>query len=123
MLPLVFPLLAGAPAVTALVGTAPVRVYRHGSAPQNVASPYVTWSVTGGDAEIVFDQTDADTFRVSVDCWASGTAGDTLIETLAAAVRAAIEPAAHLVGYIADERDFDTQKFRISMAFDFIVLR
>jgi hypothetical protein len=120
MLPLVFPLLKNAPAVTALVGTSPVRVYRHGTAPQGVVSPYVTWSVSGGDAEIVLTETDADTFRVQVDIWSSS---DTQVETLAAAVRAALEPAAHLVGYLMDERDFDTQKFRISMAFDFIVLR
>lgn len=117
MLPAIFPLLKNAPAVTALIGTAPVRVYRHGSAPQDVVRPYVTWSVPGGAPENTFEGADADDFRVQVDCWSDN---DTQIETLAAAVRAALEPAAHLVAYLADERDFDTQRFRISFAFDFI---
>lgn len=117
MLPAVFPLLKNAPAVTALIGTNPVRVYRHGSAPQDVLRPYVTWSVPGGTAENTFQGADADFFRVQVDCWSDD---DTQIETLAAAVRAALEPAAHLVAYLADERDFDTKRFRMSFAFDFI---
>jgi hypothetical protein len=119
MLPLVYPLLNVAPAVTALIGSPP-RVYRHGSAPQNVVKPYVTWSVPGGEALNNFDGADADVFRVQVDCWSDG---DAEVETLAAAVRAAIEPAAHLVAYVADERDPVTQRFRISFTFDFISTR
>lgn len=117
MLPLVFPLLAGSAAVTALIGSSPARVYRHGSAPQDVVRPYVTWSVPGGSASNAFDGADADFFRVQVDCWSDD---DTEIEVLAKAVRAALEPHAHLVAYLADDRDFDTRRFRISFAFDFI---
>lgn len=121
MLPLVFPLLRDAPAVTSLIGIMPnVRAYRHGVAPQNVARPYVTWSVPGGAPDNGFDGACADQFRVQVDCWSDS---DTQVETLAAAVRAALEPAAHCVGYLADERDFETQRFRISMAFDFWLAR
>ena len=120
MLPLVFPLLSGAAAVTALIGTTPVRAYRHGSAPQNVEKPYVTWSVPGGFAENTLERADADVMRVQVDCWSDD---DTQVETLAAAVRAALEPAGNLIAYVADERDPVTQRFRISYAFDFIVIR
>jgi len=120
MLPLVFPLLSGAAAVTALIGTSPVRAYRHGSAPQDVVKPYVTWSVPGGFAENTLERADADVMRVQVDVWSDD---DTQVETLAAAVRAALEPAANLVAYIADERDETTKRFRISYAFDFIVIR
>lgn len=119
MLPLVYPLLNVAPAVTALIGTPP-RVYRHGSAPQNVLKPYVTWSIPGGFAENTLEAADADVFRVQVDCWSDD---DAQVETLAAAVRDAIEPAANLIAYIADERDPVTQRFRISFTFDFIVIR
>lgn len=121
MLPLIFPLLSGSLDVTALIGLgADARVYRHGSAPQKVLRPYVTWSVPGGAPENALDGPCADDFRVQVDCWSDD---DTEIEVLAAAVRAALEPAACLVAYLADDRDFETRRFRISFAFDFIVPR
>lgn len=115
MLPLIFPLLAGSAAVTALIGSNPVRAYRHGMAPQGVAAPYVTWSVAGGAPENAFEGACADQFRVQVDCWFDS---DTDVEALASAVRDAIEPAAHLVAYLADERDATTGRYRISYAFD-----
>lgn len=117
MLPPIYPLLMASSAVQALIGD---RAYRHGSAPQGVLRPYVTWSAPGGFAENAFDGADADVFRLQVDCWADA---DDAIETLASAVRAAIEPAAHLVAYIADERNFETRRFRIGMTFDFILAR
>ncbi|MFC0677525.1 DUF3168 domain-containing protein [Lysobacter korlensis] len=117
MLPTVYATLQASPAVVALVGN---RVFRHGSAPQDVARPYVTWAVAGGAPENGFDGACADAFRVQVDCWSDSDAG---VETLAAAVRDAIEPVAHLVAYVADERDFQTQRFRIGFAFDWILGR
>lgn len=119
MLPPVFAVLAAAAPVTALIGSPP-RAYRHGAAPQGVVAPYVTWSAPAGAAENSFDGACADVMRVQVDCWSKT---DAQIETLASAVRAAIEPHAHLIAYVADERDFDTQKFRISMHFDWILKR
>jgi hypothetical protein len=95
------------------------RIYRHGSAPQNVVRPYVTWSV-GGGAENAFDGAAADVFRVQVDSWSDTDAG---VEALALAVRDAMEPHAHLIAYVADERDFETQRYRISFAFDWIASR
>lgn len=117
MLPLLYPILTGAADVHSLVSD---RVYRHGSAPQNVVRPYVTWSVPGGFAENAFEGACADVMRVQVDCWSED---DAEIEAVAKAVRTAIEPHAHLVGYVADERDFETRRFRISFAFDFILSR
>ena len=115
MLPAIFPLLKNAAAVTALIGANPVRAYRHGSAPEGVIAPYVTWSVAGGAPENAFDGPCADQFRVQVDCWSDTDAG---VEALAEAVRAAIEPAAHLVAYIANDRDPVTKRYRIGFAFD-----
>lgn len=120
MLPLIFPLLSGASAVTALIGTNPVRAYRHGSAPQDVAKPYVTWSAPGGFAENTLERADADVFRIQFDIWSDD---DQEVETLADAVRAALEPAANLIAYVADERDPVTGRYRISFTFDFIVIR
>lgn len=120
MLPKVYMALMNSAAVTALIGN---RAYRHGSAPQGVSYPYVTWSVPAGDAEIVFDRTDADQFRVQVDIWSNTDAGANGVENVASAVRAALEPLAHLVSYTNDERDPATQSFRLGFAFDWIVPR
>lgn len=121
MLPAVFPILSGAAAVTALVGTNPVRVYRHGRAPQGVTTPYVTWAVDAGTAENILSGTPpADAYSVRVDCWSDD---GTQVETLAQAVRDAIEPNAHMTGVVADDREPETNRYRLSMHFDFWVLR
>jgi hypothetical protein len=117
MLPTIRALLASDTTANGLLSG---RVYRHGSAPQEVARPYVTWSIAGGAPENHFDGASCDDFRVQVDCWTDDDAG---VEALAAAVRAAIEPSAHCVGYLVNARDFETQRYRISMAFDFIEAR
>lgn len=96
------------------------RVYRHGEAPQGVSRPYVTWSIAGGAPENAFDGAACDDFRVQVDCWSEEDEG---VVTLASAVRDALEQSAHCVGYVANGRDRETQRYRISMAFDFIVGR
>lgn len=115
MLPKIYQALMNDAAVTALIGN---RAYRHGRAPQGVAYPYVTWGVPGGDATIVFDRTDADQFRIQVDIWSNTDAGANGVENVAGAVRAALEPYAHLVAYTNDERDPDTEAFRLGFAFD-----
>ena len=99
MLPQLRALLAADATANALLAG---RVYRHGEAPQGVAAPYVTWSLAGGAPENGFDGAACDDFRVQVDCWSDTDAG---VETLASAVRAAIEPAAHLAAYVANGKD------------------
>jgi len=116
MLPLVYPMLSGAAAVTALIGDPP-RAYRHGMAQQTVQAPYVTWSAPGGFAENTLEAADADVFRVQFDIWSDD---DAQVETLALAVRTALEPHGNLIAYIADEQDPITKRFRISFTFDFI---
>ncbi|QDH59485.1 DUF3168 domain-containing protein [Pandoraea pnomenusa] len=113
--PKVFKALSASVAVTALIGTSPVRAYRHGSAPQGVTSPYLTFSFPGGAPENALEGACADQFRTQVDCWSKD---DAEVEALASAVRSALEPYSFCVGYVADERDAQTEKFRISMVFD-----
>jgi len=114
MLPPVESLLMASAPLQALISG---RSYRHGFAPQDVLRPYVTWSVPGGFAENALERVDADVFRLQVDCWADS---DQSIENVASATRAAIEKAANLTAYIADERNPDTGRYRIGMVFDFI---
>lgn len=115
MLPKIYMALMNDAAVVALIGN---RAYRHGRAPQNVSYPYVTWNIPGGDATLPFTQTDADQFRVQVDCWSNTDSGANGVENLAKTVRTALESYAHLVAYTNDERDPETQAFRFGFAFD-----
>lgn len=121
MLPQVFPLLSASSAVKALIGSNPVRAYRHGVAPQNVVAPYVTWFVVTGIPENTLeDLPRVDRYEVQVDCWSENTGtGATQIETLAEAVRDAIEPDAYMTSVIANTRDEETQRYRIAMQFTF----
>lgn len=114
MLPLVFPLLANDSEVSGFVDR---RIYRHGDAPQGVTRPYITWfAVTGTPANSLEETPRADDYRVQVDCWSDD---DTEVEQLATAVRNAIEPHAHMVSVHADERDRETQRYRMGMTFTF----
>lgn len=125
MLPPIFALLKNATAVTALVGTNPVRVYRHGAAPQNVVAPYVTWSViTATPQNTLSEAPKADACTVQIDCWSDNTGtGDAAVEALATAVRNAIEPHAHMTGFGPNVRDFETQRFRFTLQFDYWLSR
>lgn len=120
MFPDVFALLNTA-AVRALVGTTPPRIYRHGTAPQGVTAPYVTWFVASGAPENVLDGTPpVDNVTVQVDCWTNNTGtGADQANTLGAAVRDAIEADHHVTQFGNDSQDFETQRFRVSLTFTF----
>ena len=114
MLPNLYTLLRDASAVTAIIGSPP-RFYPHGSAPQNVAAPYVTQRVIDAVPDLVLDdRPPVDACRIQVSCWSdnagTGSAG---IMALAEAVRDAIEPTHHIVDIRDMGRDFETQRYRI----------
>lgn len=121
MLPAVFPIIKEASAVTALIGTNPVRCYRHGFAPQGVAAPYLTWYVVSGTPENdLSDLPRVDSYSVQIDCWSNNTGtGAAQVEQLAEAVRDAIEPHAYMTALAVNGIDFETQRFRIGMTFNF----
>lgn len=114
MFPSVFDLLYADAAVAALVGT---RIYRHGSAPQDVAAPYITWFVVYGAPENHLDGTPpADNWTIQIDCWSNNTGtGAVQVETLARAVRTAIEPHHYIEGVVVNERDRETMRYRIGL--------
>jgi hypothetical protein len=117
MLPALFPLIRTATAVTTLIGTSPVRCFRHGSAPQGTALPYVTWYVVSGVPENdLSDLPKVDSYSVQVDCW---SADPQQVEDLADAVRDALEPAAYMTAIAANGRDPVTMNFRLGMTFNF----
>lgn len=120
MLPPIFTTLKAAGAVTALIGNPP-RAYRHGSAPQDVIKPYVTWFIVGGVPENnLSDLPQIDRLPVQVDCWHTTDAG---VESLAVAVRNALEPVCHMTNILIDEQEQDTKLYRIVLQFDYFLNR
>lgn len=121
MFPPVFATLKASQAVKNIVGVNPPRIFRHGSAPQRpdglpLSDPYVTWFLVVGTPENnLSDLPPVDRMTVQVDCWHQTDSG---IETLAEAVRDAIEPVAHMTGIVVNLRETETKLYRIGMQFD-----
>ena len=117
MLPPVFQVLKDSPAVMAFVGGQPPRIFRAGSAPQDVDRPYITWQlVTGVPENNLSDPPPVDRQSVQVDCWHQL---DKQIDAMATAVRDAVEPHAHMTSVLLHEREPETRLYRIAMQFDF----
>jgi hypothetical protein len=113
MLPNIFIVLTSWPAVFSIVAK---RVFRHGDAPQDTTKPYVTWFlVTGSPENNLSDPPPTDRMTVQVDCWHQTDPG---VESLAEAVRDALETAGHVTGIIVNERDAETRLFRIAFQAD-----
>lgn len=117
MLPNLFPLLRDAAAVTAIIGTSPVRFFRHGSAPQGVSAPYLTQLAVDITPEInLSDLPPTDACRVQISCWSDNAGTGSLgVVTLAEAVRDAIEPHHHITDIRDMGRDPETQRYRIDL--------
>lgn len=107
MLPPIFTVCAAEPAVTALLGSAPTRLYPFGEAPQGVALPYAVWQIVpgGGPANTLGDRPDVDRFTLQVDVYATtgSAASDVTV-----ALRDAIEPHAYITRWGAQDTDPDT---------------
>lgn len=125
MFPPVFSLLttgsAGA-AVKAIVGTSPPQIWEDVQ-PQDHATkrPYIVWSVIGGVPENYLDQVPTmDSGRVRIGIWSTSV---TERRNLMAAVRAAIEPSAHMVGIPVGTYEPETKLYGYWMDFQFWVSR
>lgn len=113
--------LAASSDVTAIVGTNPPRIWRHGAAPQTrdgapMPEPYVTWFSPSMAPEVNLSGLPP-TARVSVqvDCWHQTDAG---VERLARAVRDAMELHSHMTGLVANLREPETRLYRMGLQFD-----
>ncbi|MCH4563345.1 DUF3168 domain-containing protein [Halomonas sp. EGI 63088] len=111
MQPPIFPICAAVPAVTALLGSGPTRLYPFGEAPQGVALPYAVWRIINGAPENYVDgPPDIDRWSVQVDVYAR-TVSD--VTAVAEALRDAIEPHAHVVRWGDQDTDPDTNNRHI----------
>lgn len=118
MLPLVYSALRANATVLSLVEN---RIYRHGSAPENVTRPYITWYVVTSMPELqISGNPCSDMDTVTIDCWSEN---DTEIENLAYAVRQALDDAKIANRIIQNSRENETRLYRIGIEADFILAR
>ena len=104
-----------------VVSTVDKRIYRHGSAPQNVQKPYITWSLSSGiPTDVINAAPCADKNTVQIDCWAES---DSQIETLAYAVRDALDLQLISNRIMINSRESDTKLYRIAIEADIIASR
>lgn len=121
MQPPIFKVCAASPAVTALLGTNPVRLFPFGEAPQGVAYPYAVWQVVGGAPEnYLADTPDVDGFNLQVDVYAKTSAVATDVAT---ALRDAIEPEAYITRWGGQGKDSTTKTYHISFDVDWLTPR
>lgn len=120
ILPAVFPALNTA-AIKAIVGSSPIRIYRHGQAPEGTVRPYITWFVVSGNpVDQVSGTPCADMDTVQIDCWSEA---DAQVETLADAVRSALDSAGVYNRVRVNNFEPDTKLYRIGIEADFITPR
>lgn len=118
MLPNVYQTLRGNATV---VSTVDKRIYRHGSAPQNVVKPYITWFiVTGTPVDVINAAPCSDRDTVQIDCWSET---DESIEIIAYAVRQALDSNLISNRIVINMRENDTKLYRIAIEADFIASR
>lgn len=114
MLPPIYTTLRSNATVLSLVGT---RIYRHSHVPQDAVTPYISWSLFSNAPENTLSEVpQIDAQGVQIDCWHTTDSG---VETLASAVRDAMETSCHMTGLFGDSRDPETKLYRIGLQFDY----
>ena len=119
--PPIFQVATGDPAVTALLGANPTRLYLFGLAPDNPAGTYCVWQVINGNPDnYLAGRPDVESHELQVDVYAA-----TASEARAAgqALEYAIELAASISGYNGENKDPETGRYRYSFSVDWIVRR
>jgi hypothetical protein len=121
MYPPIFATISTSSAVKSLIGSSPVRFYPFGEAPQGLTLPYAVWQTIGGFPEnYLGDLPDVDSYAIQVDVYALTADA---ARAVAAALRNAIEPHAHIVRWGGESRDPDTKNYRYSFDVDWYVQR
>ena len=117
----VFATLSASSAVTALIGSAPVRCYPAGEAPAGVVLPYATYQqIAGGPENYLSDAPDIDGSLVQIDVYAATV---TAARNAFLAIRNAIEPVAYVTAVREVGRDPDTNNVHLSMDTDWLTSR
>lgn len=121
MSPPIFQVCAADPAVTAVLGSGPTRLFPFGEAPQGVELPYAVWQIiTGYPENHLDDPPDIDQFTIQIDVYAAGV---TEAREAMQAIRDAIEPHATVTNWNGERTDPDTGHRSVGMDADWFVHR
>jgi hypothetical protein len=107
--------------VRSLLGGTLPRIYPWGTAPQDVAKPYVVYQWIGGAPfNLLNCRPDADRASLQVDVYGLSTQSTTAV---AKAIRYAVEMQSYVTSYRGDMRDEETKLYRTSFDLDWLVER
>lgn len=108
-------------AVTALLGTNPMRLYEFSEAPQAITAPYAVWQVISGSPENQLSgYPNMDTYRIQLDIYGEKSAD---VRAVQYAILGAIELDAYVVSYNGEVTDKDTKLRRSSFDVNWLVSR
>jgi len=106
----IFTVCVSSPAVTALLGAGPTRLYPHGEAPEGTPKPYAVWQVVSGSPiNYVNGVPDTDRYGLQVDVYADTASSADAVVTV---MRKALAQHAYITGFGVDTRDEDTHNYR-----------
>ena len=110
--PALFELCSGDPALQALLGTSPFRMFPAGDAPQDVSRPYVAWQTVGGAPEnYLATNPDIDQHLIQVDVYSPDLAQG---RAIARAIRDVVQQRCHVTAFRGESREVDTRLYRVS---------
>lgn len=113
----IFNILKNVPAVTALLGTDPVRIYPWGRAPQNPTKPYAVYAVYNAIPENYLGQRpDIDNKGTQINVY--GDTSDS-VDACFKAIRDALEDHAHMTAFSSPDREAETNLYSCRLEFDF----
>lgn len=119
--PPIFQVATGDPAVTALLGANPTRLYLFGMTPEKPAGTYCVWQIINGAPDnYLAGRPDVENHALQVDVYAASAS-----EARAAgqALEYAIELSASISSYNGEDLDTETGRYRYSFSVDWIVRR
>lgn len=125
MLPPVWSILKASVPVTAVFGSAPMRIFAFGRVPQGTVLPYAVFQTVAGIPENYLAQVpNMDGMTLQFDVYAAPTpAGSQAALDGAEAIRNAVEPVAYVTAWRGESRDPDTNNYRYSFDVDFLTPR
>jgi len=109
------------PTVQALLGGALPRIYPFGSAPQSVVKPYVVYQwIDGNPFNTLNCRPEADRAVLQVDVYGTTAVSS---NTVAEAIRYAVELDCHITSYRGTDRETDTLLYRTGFDLNWLVER
>lgn len=119
--PPIFQIATADPAVTALLGTNPTRLYLFGLAPETPIGTYCVWQVISGSPEnFLAGRPDVEAYGLQVDVYAATASA---ARAAGHAIEYAVELTATITSYNGETKDAETGLYRYSFDVDWIVRR